>query len=346
MPVNTRMEWKCIIVMLAFILYCVVSFFYGWRVIDFQHGGIDTMRYRDIFNSTEGDFLSGVLSQRVEKGYASFMWLVKNTLDSFPTFLFLYFMLSLYLLSSITKKITVSGSSILSYILLSFMLVSSFNVSRMILGLLFLFFVVSALSEDNYGKAFLYACIATSIQSTCIFGFIFIGYKFVYEKLNNKIKFYILYLISLASAFLLVEVAKSILISIDYGAYVTNIEGAEPSLFNFGYALFLLYVTYLASGNYTFENRVTNQFLQLLPSMFYILPIYLQIPIAYRFNLIFVMLFAFCIPDVLKFFSRRINSGNYFYVILYGVVVTYFVLKVYNFLTRDVYSALLWDINI
>ncbi|MGP4987939.1 EpsG family protein [Pseudoalteromonas nigrifaciens] len=338
-----RVEIKIAFGILTIWIFGVLSVFYGWRLIDAEHGGLDTVAYQSIFNSLSQNFSEGVLTQRIEKGYATFMWLIKKINNDFSLFLFTYFFVLLFLYKKITHYISLNYFSLLSYFLIALFLIDSFNLSRMVLGVFILFLSVVALSDNKYLKSIFLVLVASSIQMVCIWGFVFIGYKYFYEKIENKKVFYTYYLISLASSFLLVQLFKSILMVINYGHYVVD-ESDGLSLLNYIYAFILIVFYFLTDSKFKITNNITKQIFYLLPTIFYIVPLYMAIPIAYRFNYIYILFFVFIIPDILSVCFQRIKDGSWGYLCFLSVFATYVIMKINNFFIRDIHAALQWDI--
>ncbi|ALO33662.1 hypothetical protein CMT41_02240 [Colwellia sp. MT41] len=270
------------------------------------------------------------------------MWLVKSISDDFSIFLFCYFFVLLVLYKNITQKLTISFFNILSYYLIALLLIDSFNISRMILGVFILFFSVVALADNKYLKAIFLIVIATSIQLVCAWGVVFIIYKYTYEKIKNKKVFYTLYLSSLGVSYLLVELFKFILVSIEYGHYVVD-ESGTVSFLNYIYAMILIMFFYFTKSKFEIKNKITLQIFYLLPTIFYIVPLYSAIPIAYRFNYIYILFFIFIIPDMLNICISKIKSGQWGFLGFLIVVLIYIFMKVFNFFTRDIYAALEWS---
>ncbi|MBH0048910.1 MULTISPECIES: EpsG family protein [unclassified Pseudoalteromonas] len=330
----------------SFILLCLTSFFlsslYGWRVIEDGYGGIDADTYKSVFDGLSYSYFDALEQQRYEKGYATVVWFFRTVIDNYQIFQFFYFLVMLFLYRLITKSITSSIFGLFSYFLIAFFLIISFNLSRMMLGVFILFFVVKFLSKNEYKKAVLITLLSSLIQMVCLWGVVFIIYYYVLNKVKSKTLFIFLFLLVLANSFLIVEVFKVVLISVNYGHYLSK-ESEGFSGANYLYAIYLSIIYYLFLNKSVVSNPVSDTIFKLLPTMVFIIPLYFAIPIAYRFNFIYILFFAFIVPDLFIFLKKN-NTSFILRIIIAVVPVLYITSKVYNFYTRDVLSAENWSL--
>ncbi|WP_171043869.1 EpsG family protein [Pseudoalteromonas sp. S2721] len=328
----------------AFIFICIMSFFlsslYGWRLIQDGYGGIDADTYKAVFDGLSYNFSEALSQQRYEKGYATLVWFFRAIFDNYQIFQFFYFLIMLILYRLITREISKNVSGILSYFLIALFLIISFNLSRMMMGVFILFFVVYFLSKNNYKKAILVTLLSSLIQMVCLWGLVFIIYYYVLSKTKSKSLFVLLYLFVIANSFFIVEVFKAILVSVDYGHYISK-ESEGFSGFNYIYAIYLSFIYYVFLKKDVVVNRVSDTILKLMPTMVFIIPLYFAIPIAYRFNFIYMLFFAFVIPDLFSFLKKA-NVGVVSRLIVAVIPLFYVVSKIYNFYSRDVLSAETW----
>ena len=316
------------------------SAFYAWREIYEGFGGIDADTYKAVYDHLSLNYFEALNQQRYEKGYGTLVWLFKYLFDSYEVFQLIYFLLMLFMYRLITKNLNGGASSLISYFLIAFFLIISFNLSRMMLGVFLLFFVVKFLSEERYKEALLFTLISSLIQMACLWGIVFIVYHYSLKKIKSRVAFASLFFVIIANSFLLVQLFKSMLVSVNYGHYVA--ESTEQfSGANYIYAIFLSLVYYVFFRDRKCLSPLSHTIFQLLPTMLFIIPLYLAVPIAYRFNFIYILFFAFLIPDVISYW-RGGESMLVFRLLIVFIPVLYSMYKIFNFYTRDVLSAELW----
>ncbi len=330
----------------SLIFLCVISFFlsslYGWRVIEDGYGGIDADTYKAVFDRLSFNYFEALEQQRYEKGYATIVWLFRATFDNYQLFQFVYFLVMLSLYRFITKSITRTVFGLFSYFLISFFLIISFNLSRMMLGVFILFFVVKFLSENKYKEALLITLLSSLVQMVCLWGLVFIVYYYMLNKVKSRLFFIFLFLVVIANSFLIVEAFKVLLVSVDYGHYLSK-ESESFSGANYLYAVYLSVIYYFFLRKDGVNNHVSDTIFKLMPTMVFIIPLYFAIPIAYRFNFIYILFFAFVIPDIFYFVrGGYANVMSRLFVVL--IPLLYMVYKIHNFYTRDVLSAENWSL--
>jgi hypothetical protein len=324
-------------------LFCIIlSSLYGWRVIGEGFGGLDAGKYKLAFESLSVNYLEAMSQLRYEKGYATLFWFSKATMGEFAIFQFFYFLILLFLYKKITDRLPLSIYSLLAYFLISFFLIISFNLSRMVLGLFILFFIVEFLKNESYGKAMFVVFIASTMQATFLWGVVMVLYYYLYKKISSRLVFFGMYLVSILLAFQLVETFKILLVYIDYGHYIERQKGVF-SIGNYVFLTVVIFTYFTIQKNNNTISPFSKVIFILLPSMFYVVPLYSAINIAYRFNFIYILFFAFLIPDMFKVFtnSRMGFLGGF---LLSVIPLVYVSIKVYNFYSRDVLSSESWEI--
>ncbi|HHX8394800.1 TPA: hypothetical protein ACVOYO_004634, partial [Vibrio alginolyticus] len=86
---------------------------------------------------------------------------------------------------------------------------------------------------------------------------------------------------------------------VGYSHYVDDEGGA--SYLNYIYLAVILFISFVFKFDKFVDETNAMVVLRILPSMFFIIPLYTAIPIAYRFNLFYILLFFFILPDLCKF---------------------------------------------
>lgn len=335
-------EVKIAYTILFLIVIIIVSYFYGGRLVDVSHGGIDTSNYRIIFNSMGGgDWFNDIMSQRIEKGYSLFLWIVNVLSGDFSIQLFLQSILILLLVWWVVIKATANVAILFTILLLLLLYLDSYNISRMILSVLISVFFFQYLSKEKYFKAIFFIFISISIQMSAIWCFvILIYYKFITSRIRNSYKVFVFFM-SLAVSFSIIPVFSKLLTVMNYGYYIVDNENNNISYFNYIYALFLMFF-YFSVDNNLIKNRISKVMFLIIPSIFLIIPLYMVFPIAYRFNYFYFLCFAFLIPDVIGLSFLYIKQKKYIYIISVLVPIIYSLIKIYVYFQRDVYYLLDW----
>lgn len=332
--------YKKTFLVFVLIFIIIVSYLYAWRIIDATSGGVDTLNYKYVFDSITRD-IDSILAVRFEKGYALFYWITKNIIgSSFNYFLFLYCITILLLTLRLTSLLSKRYSSIFSYLLISLFIIDSFNIARMIIALLVLFFCIKYITERKYFKALMITTIAASFQMVMIWGVILIFYDYFMRKIKGRWYFNILLAFSFMIPILLIPTFKNILVMIDYGYYISSSESI--SYFNYIFVSILLIIVFISKKHGgVISNIYSEKILFLLPTVFYVIPLYFTVPIAYRFNYIYMLMVAFVIPDILHLIkTSKINTLTK--MIFTSVPILYFLLKYISYMLIDVQYAQDW----
>lgn len=341
-----RTEQKTIFIIVISAFIGTVSILYGWRHISLIHGGIDASAYNNIFNSIDTNSTDGIFEQRIEKGFATLMWLTKSLgLPIFAfNFLFCFVLISLIFLTA--TQLPFTFFRLVSVVLFSLLFIDSFNISRMIISIFILFFVCKYLSLGKYKTSILITIIASSFQMVAAWGGVFILYHYLKEKNINKLGFFLLYLLATFIAFLSVKLFMVMLTSIGYGYYV--VDESSYSLLNYVFCLYLfsVYYFFLKRDKDYNQSKLSHTVFGLLPTMVFTLPLYIAVPIAYRFNYIYILFFYFTISEILKWSWIQLKRKNVMmFTLSFFPIVLYSVIKFYTYFERDIYAAQIWILD-
>ncbi|EPP2134690.1 EpsG family protein [Vibrio alginolyticus] len=330
--------------MFLFSMVVGVSSIMGWREITHMKGGIDTIVYQEIFNVLLNKDISSVNEQRIEFGYALLMWLSKSIVDNFNFFLFIFSVSILTLYLKICNVMTKNVFSIVSYFAISLFVIDSFNISRMILSVFILFFIIPELRKENYLRAILIVLLSTSIQMTGLWGLVIIFYYyFMYSLTNKKTIRFLMFLLGSVLSYGMVFVFKAMLMKVGYSHYVDDEGGA--SYLNYIYLAVILFISFVFKFDKFVDETNAMVVLRILPSMFFIIPLYTAIPIAYRFNLFYILLFFFILPDLCKFGVLNVKKLKLYYFPFIFIPLLYAGLKFFSYFQTSVNSALLWNVS-
>ncbi|WP_322406954.1 EpsG family protein [Idiomarina sp. PL1-037] len=327
-------------------LSLIIAVLFGWRDISPGYGGIDTGSYIKIFASLEANDLTTIFKQRIEFGFGSFMWLVKSFGLSIHWFYFILGFSLLILIFYISTFLPITLFRIVSFFLLLLLFIDSFNISRMILAVFVLLLSCIFLMKGNYLKSIFTVLISASFQLVGLWGLIFIGYIFLKRKIKSKYTFIITYISLVFLSFVLVEAFKFLLVFIGYGYYIVD----EPkfSLLNYMFCFYLFFVFYyfiLPDKRYK-AKKISVMVFNLLPTMVFTLPLYLAVPIAYRFNYIYMGFFFILIAETLKWSILKIKRRNIIgFLVAFIPSVCYCALKIYTYFDRDIGYAQVWAIK-
>ncbi|WBA07859.1 EpsG family protein [Salinivibrio kushneri] len=333
------------LVLNLFIVFSVVflATLMGWRVISPTQGGIDTSVYKYIYEYLIHSNYSSVLDQRLEIGYSSFSWAVKKITDDFEFFLFLISLLMLTLYLHICKYITAGVFSALGAFYISLFVIDGFNISRMILSVFILFFIIPCLNRRKYLYSVGITLLAASIQMTALWGFVIISYYFVlYELTERKETRLIFFFSGLAISFVMVSVFKALLVNIGYGHYLN--DTSETSYLNYIFLTVLILLSQIFDLQNKFTGTISETALKVLPTMYYVLPLYAALPIAYRFNLFYLLIFGLLIPLYCNYGYKRLIQLDVYAISIFLIPLLYFGMKVSKYFEVNVNSALSWDL--
>jgi len=325
------------------IVFLYIASMYGYRVIDPTHGGIDTDVYEHIYQFIQGKNISVILETRIEFGYSFLMWVAQSVGASFNDFLVVNFLLLILVLYKISKRLPKKIISLLSLILFSLLLIDSFNIIRMVLSTFLLMLGLLIYAENKKVASFFIIILATSIQMTAFIGFLFILYFYLQGKIRAEFRA-IFFVVCLIISTLSVYLFKKILISIGYNHYITDVSVFSPLNTIVGAIIFSCHQFYLKKSGFKFSVHY-NFIISLIPIIILILPLYLEVPIAYRFNYIFMMFYAFIIPEQILASFHRCSRWKVFGLAIPAFLVTYVTLKLNSFFSIGVYSAQAWEIS-
>lgn len=334
---------KVTLYMVVFSSLAIIASLMGWRAISQTQGGIDTIVYKHIYEYLITPDYASVFSQRLEIGYALLFWISKNYLGNFEIFLFILSFLLLYLYLKVCSYAPNSVFSLLSSFLIALFVIDSFNISRMILSIFILFFILPCLQKRYYISAVAITLLASSIQMTGLWGLVIIAYFYcMYELFESKFSRFILFISGLFASYFMVYVFKALLFNVGYTHYLDQ-EG-DASYLNYFYLVMLISLSLIFNIQQSLEGTIAEIALKILPTMFYIVPLYSAIPIAYRFNLFYILIFFFLIPFFCREGLKRILKNEIYAVPCILVPFMYFILKVSSYFDKSVYSALSWEI--
>ncbi|EIU6790601.1 EpsG family protein [Vibrio parahaemolyticus] len=338
-----KSELKAFVLIVVGLALCSISILYGWRYIAIGYGGIDASAYKIIFNKIDPESLYSILELRVEKGYGTLMWVVKSLGLPIHAFNFIFSFILTSIIFYVVILLPTTLFSLISVLLFSILYIDSFNISRMIIAIFILFVAAQKLKRLKHFQSFALSLLAASFQMVGGWGIVFILYTWAKGKIGNNFKFFLFYLISVVSAFLIVNVFKFILVFIGYGYYV--VDEVSFSLLNYIFCAYLYFIYYFfISRDDTYHiSTSSNIVFQLLPTMAFSLPLYMAVPIAYRFNYIYMLFFFFVIAEVLKWSTKKLKERKYaIFFIGFLPPLIYSFLKLYAYFERDVYSAQIW----
>lgn len=338
-------EIKALSTIFLFIFFFFLSSLYGWREISIGFGGVDAKNYEQIFFSLDVFNFSSVFEQRVEKGFALLMWLTKSIGLDIHFFYFVFSILLLSILLFIVMETTKTFFSIVSIGLFSLLYIDSFNISRMIFATLLMLLALIYISKGKPKLGLFLVFIAASFQLVAIWAlFLYFYLKWLksdFSSFNKLIVYFFLVFLSFLLSFLF----TSALNFIGYSHYI--VDEAAFSLVNYFVCFYFccVYFVFISRDNDFFLNEPVRAVFLLLPTMFFILPIYMEFPIAYRFNYIYMSFFFFIIPDTLKWAIRAYRNKRYIaFTITMFPVVFYVSTKFYLYFTRDIVYAEKWQI--
>lgn len=337
-------EYKTLLLILFIFASLFLSAVYGWRYISIGHGGIDAINYKYIFDSLDSGDLFTIFEQRVEKGYAFSMWLVKYFGFGFNTFNFLFSIALLILILFISKLLPVSFFSLISISLISLLYIDSFNISRMMMAIFLLFISCYYLGERKYKESLFLTFIAASFQMVALWGIVFVLYEIIFKRIRSKIFTVTFYISAVIVSFIATYAFKEILSMVGYGYYV--VDESSYSLLNYIYCSYLFLMYYLFIGNGNNISSTSRVVFRLLPTMIFTLPLYMSVPIAYRFNYIYMLFFYFIIPDLLIWSIHQFKKKNlHYFLIGFFPPIIYALLKFLVYFERDIHSAQEWVLD-
>ncbi|MFL7040946.1 EpsG family protein [Vibrio lentus] len=341
--VNFPFQVKISIRIIFSIIVVFLATLYGYRVIDSSYGGIDTEVYQQIYNHIQGKELSVIFETRIEFGYSLLMWSTQAFGGEFSDFLVLNFLILIAILFSISKRLPKSIVSLCSLLLFSLLMIDSFNITRMVLSTYLLMLGLLYYVEEKKVFGCLVIILAASIQMTALIGLLFICY-YNFQNRYNKSYRLLFFLLCLGGSFLSVYAFKTILANIGYGHYIN--ESNAFSLLNsiLGLIIFSFHYLFLKNSGYAFS-RHYKFIITLIPTVLFILPLYMEVPIAYRFNYIYMMFFAFIIPEQILASYYNFSNWRVFGLVIPIFLVSYMILKLNSFFSVGVYSAQLWGIS-
>ncbi|MGI2799434.1 EpsG family protein [Photobacterium damselae] len=321
-------------------IFTFIATLYGFRRVDYLYGGSDTIAYLNTFHNLDLSNFFSIFEQRMEKGYVFLMWLFKTTTGSFALFLSFIFSLIYLFFLKICKEITLNYFTIFSISIFSLFFIDSFNITRMIIGSFLTFISIICLSNGDVRKSILYVLLGSLFQLVSLWGGIFIIYYLIVNKYaTSKLKYLLLNVLLLLISYFSIRVFSSVLTLIGYGHYLTgDINSFSP--LNYIY-LTLILIGYFFLWKNDIDNKVSNTIFLLLPTMYFVIPLYLNFQIAYRFNYVYMLCFAFILPDIC---SACLKSKGYILKFLLLLPLSYASIKYYSYFVSSMDDIKLWGL--
>lgn len=315
------------------------AFLYGFRDVGPLHGGVDTVAYQNIFNSLDVKNPDTFFNQRVEKGYILIMWISKSLGFDFHGFMLFFYLLLSYFFYKISMHLTRHWTILFSILLISLIMLDSFNISRMSLGTLVLFYAFIKMSLGHKVKSLMLLIFSVSLQVTFLWGLFVFIYYFMIIRIHRRFR-WLFNIFIFSCSFFLVEVFKDILMAIGYIYHLQN-DDSSPSYLNYFFIIIVLFFYYLFL-NGKLDNKISKNIIMVLPSMLFIIPFYAVIPIAYRFNYIYFPMIAFIIPDI-YIASKKSKNGRVVGLCVAIIPILYAILKFYSYFSGDIVYLLDWS---
>ncbi len=297
------------------------------------YGGLDAPEYLLIYESANATYLDSLLIQFYEPGYATLVWFFSSYIGGYNIFqIFLYgFMYgTLYIF---LKNFKPDGYLLISILMLSLMLVHSLNIIRVTLAIFIGFYVIYFLYKNNFLMASLIAMIALSVHLSALFLLIMIVFYYSYVRFG-RLKYFIIYSIfTTFSIFISFIVLPRYMTSFRLAAY--NENDGSFSLNTFIVASIILFLTFNRYNAFVKYNRYNQVLIAILPTIFLILPIFYNYPIAYRFLLYYLPVIYLLIPSILHIYKPK-TYNDLVYLPLLFMLIIYIIIKLYKFFSYEI----------
>lgn len=327
---------------LAYIFFIVFSVF---RVIDVGLGGIDALGYKMIFENAGGSIIESINNQFYEPGYSLIIWFSRTISEDYRVALFIIYTIMFLFIVNFIKNITYSRYTPVSIFLLLTLWLSSFNTTRVILAIFIGTYVYSCLLKRSYIKAILVAFIAISIHySAIILLFIIVIHGLVENK--SKIKKTKLLSLTVASSLFFLAVAyllDSLLIGSRYQAYIGWNEGQLST----GTLIAIIISVIIGIKNYNELTNINEYNRVFIIALFAFIPFFIMqasYPIVYRIIMFSLPILYVLVPDLIKSLKIRYTK-DIFKFLLKVPLKAYLIVRVYTFLSVEIYSAQVPYIN-
>ena len=307
------------------------------------YGGTDAPAYLSIYNSANIAFLDSLLVQFYEPGYATIVWFFSSYIggyEIFQVFIYAFIYGTLYFYLKFFKP---NGYLLVPILMLSFMVVSSLNILRVTVAIFIGFYVFYFLFKEKFFKAFLISILAVSVHTSAIFLLIMLAFYLLFNKLG-KINYWSVYLLFLALLFIAsFFVLPGLLSSHRLGVYNEN-EG-EFSLNTFIVASIVIFLTFNRYKAFVDYSRFNKTLIAILPTIFFVLPIFYNYPIGYRFLLYYLPIVFLLLPSIFYIYNPVLKKNLIYFPLLFALSF-YVVIKIYLFFTIGIKHSKVFSINL
>lgn len=333
----------------AVLFYSVVAaiFLISFRTIGYKgeesYGGTDAPAYKSIYELANTDYASSLLVQFYEPGYASLVWFFSRFVGGYEYYqIFLYTLLYLSLLI-FSRKLRPSFYVLVTLFFLNSMLVSSLNVLRVTVAVFVSLHIFYFLNSRKYFKAILISLIASSIHTSAVILFPMIFMCYIFDRYSLKVyfatQFFILALFCFFSLYLLPVFISGTRLD----DYTTFNKGAF-SFNTFAVALIIIFLVFNRYRQMITYNSFNRSLISSLPTIFFVLPIFYNYSIGYRFLLFYLPVMFALLPSVFYIYRFR-NKCNLLFSPLIFVLYFYFLLKVFNFFASELEHSEIYELN-
>jgi hypothetical protein len=298
------------------------------------YGGFDSINYARLFYVANIDYVDSIIMQASEPGFATLVWFFSVYIGNYSIFQIPLYLFIFYSYYFFTKKLPRTPYALISFVLIAFFIVDSFNTLRQVLAVFVSFFAYNSLSKGGYRNAVIIAACAVAFHVSAIILFLIIFFHWVHDKTSERASVYLIYGAVLFGAVITAFFVVPYFISgTGYSEYEERGAG-EFSLNTFIAAGVILYMALNRRKELVSYNEFNRTLMWVLPSIIFVLPIFYRYGMGYRFLLFYTPVMYILMPSLFQSY-RLTSSKNLAYIPLYIAICLYVVARVYRFFSEE-----------
>ena len=323
---------------LAFLIYMGFTVF---RPIAIGIGGTDSHHYQDYFLAAKGSLSHGLSVQFYERGYAVFVWLIRQFTSSYRVLLFIVHGFIFTSTIALMKRITFNKYSWITLSALVFLALYSVNTIRIILAVAIVYHVYIRLLDGKLYTAILLAIIALSVHISAAIA-LPMGLVYIIKRneknydISSLLKTIIIFVLG---TFVLINMADFCINQTKYIFYDADEGIAFPSFIMF----LVVFIYALIAGFDKSEDKVLQLFTYLLPVGLVILPLQYRYAIMYRM-LFYVQPLVYTLIPALLEKSDQQEDRKLLRLIMRLLLFIFVLYRFYSFFSAEMVDLVIFKV--
>lgn len=344
---NYKIQYRLTTFFLLFLNIAFAIFLISFRTIDMKggqiYGGIDAPAYKAIFELANTDYLTSLLVQFYEPGYASLVWFFSRFVGDYEFFqLFLYSFLYISLFFFV-RNIKFSFHLIFTLLLLNAMIVSSLNILRITVAVFASFYVFSFINQQKYFRSLLVAFLSITIHTSSVILLPIIFMCFVFDRYSRRIYFTMQFLLFILFCFFSFYILPVLLSGSRLDEYSNFNEGAF-SFNTFIIATIVIFLTFNRYEQFLSYNPYNKALITTLPTIFIVMPIFYNYSIGYRFLMFYLPVVFALLPSIFYVYRFKLKSNLIFYPLII-FLYCYVFIRFFKFFTSELKYSEIYELQ-